>query len=439
MDSLHALQHSQIFMMNNKEIILKACSGDRICVALSGGADSVCLLHQLWQLTKSNNFKLSAVHINHHLRGEESNRDADFCQKLCADLKIPLEVYEVDVINQMEKGESVELAARRLRYEIFEKCNADYIATAHNADDSLETFIINFSRGSGLRGLCGIPSSRGRYIRPLLNFTKQEILDYCNQNYLDYVTDSSNLSDDYTRNKIRHHILPELEKINPKIRLVAIRNFELLNDDNDFLEQSAKELKKLIFDEKKGLKAEGIRTAHSAISARVIIDYCFSITNRFPDALHINQMKNLCFGKGGEIELFDGYRATLKKGWCSIINPKKIKFAVETEVVSVETYRNSLKINNLLLKNAIDYDKIMGKLVLRTRMPQDTIKLAGRGVTKPLRRLQAEVDIYKDYRSITPVAADDSGVIWSYQVGFSENVKISDNTQKVLIFKVYQE
>lgn len=427
-------------MMNNKNpLFFNSCLKGKICVALSGGADSVCLLHLLRELAKNNNIELTAIHINHHLRGDESNRDAEFCQKLCLNLNVPIEVYDIDVMKQMKIGESVELAARRLRYEIFEKCNADFIATAHNADDSLETFIINFLRGSGLRGLCGIPQSRERYIRPLLNFTKLEILDYCKQNNLDFVTDSSNLSDDYTRNKIRHHILPELEKINPNIRSVSIRNFDLLNADNNFLEQSAAELYKCVFNDKNGLKADGIKSAHSALSARVLIDYCFSVTARYPDAFHINQMRNLCIENGGEVELFAGYRAIVKKGWFSIIRPEKISFTVETEIISAEKYRNCLKINNLLLKNAIDYDKIIGKLVLRTRMPQDTMKIAGRGVTKQLRRLQAEADIYKAYRPFTPVAADDGGVIWAYQIGFSERVKINDNTKKVLIFKVYQD
>ena len=409
-----------------------------ICVALSGGADSVCLLHLMCELKKVKDFMLSAVHINHYLRGEESDRDALFCKKLCQNLDVPLTVYDVDVLNQAKHGESVELAARRLRYEIFNSLKADFIATAHNSDDSLETFLINFSRGSGIKGLSGIPFKRDKFIRPILNFSKQEILKYCDDNNLQYVTDSSNLTDDYLRNKVRHHIVPELEKINPSIKKVAARNFALIKDDSDFLEQLATDSFDKCYFENKGISLIELKKLHKAISSRVIMRYCDKITGRSIDALHLSQILDLCSANKGETELFNGYRALAKNGWLKIFKPENLEFSLKTEIIDIKNYQKDDNVNNLFLKNAVDYDKIMGELVLRTRMPKDRMSPAGRGLSKPLRRLQAEAEVLKEQRDTLPVAADDNGVVWSYGVGIDDRVKIDKNTKKVLVFKVYK-
>lgn len=442
MVSLLVLRLKQTFMKNSiknlfNELKIPDFKGE-ICVALSGGADSVCLLHLLYELSKSNDFILSAVHINHHLRGEESNQDALFCKELCKNLNVDLKIYDVDILNSAHQGESVELTARRLRYEIFDLLNADYIATAHNADDSLETFLINFSRGSGIKGLCGIPFKRDKFIRPILNFSKTEILEYCKENNLKYVTDSTNLTDDYLRNKVRHHIVPELEKINPAIKKVAVRNFSLLKTDSEFLEQMANDGFIDCFDVEKGLNLEKLLTYHKAISSRIIMIYGDKITNRTVDNLHLDLMLKLCADKKGKIELFDGYFATVKKGWLSIYKNQTTTFTVQTEVVDIKNYKMSNNVNNLFLKNAMDYDKIVGELVIRKRMPNDRMSPVGRGLSKPLRRLQAEANIPNQERDKVPVVADNNGVIWSYGVGICERVKIDKNTKKVLEFKVYK-
>ncbi len=442
MVNLLVLQLKQTFMKNSiknlfNELNVPDFKGE-ICVALSGGADSVCLLHLLNELSKSNNFSLTAVHINHHLRGEESNRDALFCEKLCNSLNVDLKTVDVDVLGKAHQGESVELTARRLRYEIFDSLNADFIATAHNADDSLETFLINFSRGSGIKGLCGIPFKRDKFIRPILNFSKNEILEYCKENNLKYVTDSTNLTDDYLRNKVRHHIVPELEKINPAIKKVAVRNFLLLKTDSEFLEQMANDAFADCFDAEKGLNLEKLLTYHKAISSRIIMIYGDKITNRTVDNLHLDQMLKLCADKKGKIELFDGYNAVVKIGWLSIYKAQATSFKVETEVVDIKNHKMSNNVNNLFLKNAMDYDKIVGELVLRERMPNDRMSPVGRGLSKPLRKLQAEANILKEQRDSVPVAADENGVVWSYGVGISERVKIDKNTKKVLEVKVYK-
>lgn len=414
--------------------LLPGCS---VAVALSGGADSVCLLHGMRTLASERGFCLSAVHIHHHLRDAEADRDADFCRQLCAGWNIPLTVIEVDVPLEKRPGESIETAARRLRYAAFASLTVDWIATAHNADDAIETFLINFARGTGLRGLCGIPECRDRYIRPLLGWSKRDIVDYCHLHQLVFVEDSSNASDAFTRNRLRHHVLPELQQINPELHAVAGRNFALLKSDLDFLEQEAAGLLTEAEGER-GLSVAKLNAAHQALSTRALSSYCLAQTGRQPDAFHIGQMRALCVNGRGEIGLFSGFRAAVRQGWFFIRSAEPTAFTVKTEQITPENDKIWRNVHNLLFKNAIDYDKMVGKLELRTRLPDDQMRPAGRGVTKAVRRLQAEAGIPKELRDAAPIAADDLGPVWGYEIGVSERVAVDQNTKNVLIFQVYQ-
>lgn len=191
---------------------------DKIIVALSGGADSVALLHVLERL----GYDIEAVHCNFHLRGDESLRDEDFVRSLCERMNIRLTVAHFDTSTYAaQKKISIEMAARELRYDFFErvriKCRASAIAVAHHRDDVAETILLNLMRGTGIRGLHGIKAKNGYIVRPLLSCSKQEIVDYLQRVGETFVTDSSNLKNDYTRNKIRLEILPLMREINPSI------------------------------------------------------------------------------------------------------------------------------------------------------------------------------------------------------------------------------
>lgn len=187
---------------------------------LSGGMDSSVLLHVLLSLSKRYRFKLSAVHVNHGIRGSEADRDESFCAEMCRALGVDFVPVRVDVPTYAaEKNISIELAARKLRYDAFESVmssiGADRAATAHNADDNAETLIFNIIRGTSTSGICSIPYRRGNYIRPLLAVSRQEIAEYSSQYNIGYVTDSTNSDDAYTRNFIRHNIVPLCLKLNP--------------------------------------------------------------------------------------------------------------------------------------------------------------------------------------------------------------------------------
>jgi tRNA(Ile)-lysidine synthase len=203
-----------------------------VLVGLSGGPDSVALLSVLLKL----GYNCIAAHVNFHLRSEESNREEQFVRKLANDLQTPIHIIDFQTFEYAKKeGISIEMAARKLRYGWFEKLavqtSAQAIAVGHHLDDNLETILLNLIRGTGLRGLTGMPVRNGLIVRPFLGSSRTEILNYLQSEQLDYVTDSSNASTEIMRNKIRHEVLPLLESMNPAFR-------EKLSETRHYLSQS---------------------------------------------------------------------------------------------------------------------------------------------------------------------------------------------------------
>lgn len=197
-------------------------NGCKIAVAVSGGLDSICLLHILKELAVKHDYRLVIVHVNHGIRGVEAKRDEEFVEALAKEYGIKNLSYQVDSLAEAGKERiSVEEAARKLRYDCFSQAlkfsKAEIIALAHHADDSVETFMMNLARGSGLKGLTGIPKRRGKIIRPLLGLRRRELRKYLEENSLAYVEDSTNMEDEYTRNRVRRLVLPCIcENINSK-------------------------------------------------------------------------------------------------------------------------------------------------------------------------------------------------------------------------------
>ena len=216
--------------------------GDKVIVALSGGADSVALLHILERL----GYDLEAVHCNFHLRGEESMRDENFVRSLCERMGVKLTVVHFDTVAYSAKKKiSIEMAARELRYDFFEsvrmESNAAAIAVAHHRDDVSETMLLNLMRGTGIKGLHGIKSRNGYIIRPLLGCSKQEILDYLQRVGENFVTDSSNLKNDYTRNKVRLEIIPLMREINPSICATLAETAERIEEAEKIYDKGIEE------------------------------------------------------------------------------------------------------------------------------------------------------------------------------------------------------
>lgn len=221
--------------------------GDKILIGLSGGADSVCLTHILYMLREKLGITIHTAHMNHNIRGNEADRDAEFARKYSEALGIPFVLHSENVTEYAEQnGMSEEMAGRELRYAFFNKFLKENgfskIATAHNRNDNAETVVMNFMRGSGIKGMCGIPYKRGNIIRPILDISRDEIENYCKKNNLEYVLDSTNAEKIYTRNKIRLEIIPKIQaEFNPNFINTVSDNARLLRADAEFIADAAEE------------------------------------------------------------------------------------------------------------------------------------------------------------------------------------------------------
>lgn len=237
--------------------------GAAVIAAVSGGADSMAMLLFLMKIRERYSLSLTVAHVNHGLRGEEARRDENYVRSFCEKNGLRFEVLHADVAAlAKQRGESCEECGRRVRYEFFESIDKNAkIATAHTASDNAETMLFNLARGSSLKGLCGIPPVRGNIIRPLIFCTREEIEAFCRENSLDFVTDSTNLTLDYSRNKIRRIAVPALKEINSAFEENASHFSQNAALDEDFLEGETKALL-LSAQADGGLSCEALLSAH---------------------------------------------------------------------------------------------------------------------------------------------------------------------------------
>ncbi len=391
--------------------------GERVYCAVSGGADSVALLWGLYLLKDQLGFSLEAVHFNHRLRGEESQRDEEFVREFCGQYDIALTVGSGDVVSG-PKG--LEAAAREARYAFFADLPGK-IATAHTADDNAETVLMHLVRGTGLKGLCGIRSCRGNVIRPMLGITRQEVLAFLQEQHLTYVEDSTNSEDAFLRNRLRHHVMPLLKAENPSLaeNLSAMaahlcQDAELLEEMSRYEElPSVGELKNLhpaIRSRmlERFLKEQGVtepETQHIALAERLVFSERPSAVGHFPggvvirrnyDRLEAGQpVKTLgpvCLPVGGQVELEEvGLRV----------------FCTQAETLE----------NTATVFTVEDVDVP----VLRSRQEGDSIRLSGG--KKTLKKLFIDRKIPMAHRDAVAVLADAKGVVGVYGIGVHESRK----------------
>lgn len=288
----------------NKNNLIK--SGDKILVGLSGGADSVCLTHILLSLKESLNTEVFAAHVNHGIRGKEAERDENFVKDFAEKYKITLFVKHADVPNESRKrGISEELCGREIRYEFFDEIVRKYtinsIATAHNKNDNAETVLMNFIRGTSISGICGIPVKRGNIIRPILGLSRDEIIQYIEENNLDYVTDSTNLAADYTRNKVRLNLIPQIQgEYNTNFINVAVKNAANLSMDRDLLEKLADDAEQRCI-ENNSIKLCDFNKEHRALQRRILYRALTRITGTSDvSSLYIDDIEKLILGQSGK-------------------------------------------------------------------------------------------------------------------------------------------
>lgn len=408
---------------------------ESILVGFSGGADSTALLHILWQYSKVAGFRLCAAHINHGIRGDEADRDEKFCKELAERLGIEFFTLRADLPNiAAQSGESIETAARRVRYDFFSKTMKEQgikiLATAHNANDNLETLIFNIARGSGLGGMCGIPDSRptdgGVVIRPMLAMEKKSILDYCKKNSLDFVTDSTNTDTDYTRNLIRAKIIPVMQEINSGAVRNARRTCENLKDDSLCLESMAG----WFLDELRdgyAIDAEKISGSPASVVNRALIRLFTEISNGATlEATHVSSLRNLAKNAvpHSSVSLPCGFEGVIENRKLVL---KKKHQKQETDDYKIELFEgcntisqtnseifigNSQNTKNIYKKSIIlyiDSDKIKGTVFARKRLAGDRIRL--RGMSKSVKKLMCDMKIPLELRDRLPVICDDYGII----------------------------
>lgn len=459
MDSLLCSLHWSTEMNNFTNIVsekfLKAVNtynmldGTReVVVGFSGGADSVCLLYVLNSFKENFNYSLKAVHVNHGIRGDEARSDELFAENFCKDLDIPFFLVDVDCIAEAKKNkESVEECGRRLRYESFNRfCDVDSkIATAHNANDNAETLLFNMTRGCSVKGLCGIPFTRNNIIRPLLLCSRTEIEGYCKENGLQYVIDSTNLNTDYTRNKIRHKVLPVLQEINPSF----LDSFSALSDNAEnvlsYLSESTYSLKEqaqikaFVYDRNLLLKSSKVLTMQ-LIASEFYELFGITLDNKKVKALYD------LLETGGRLQLFGNLFAEVKKDYFRFykftakspeesVTVQNLPFKAVLGDFSIfleEISDNSKFVNQLSNENMIDCNTLSGNLVLRTRKSGDSFTFPKRNVTKSLKKLFNEENIPIELRDKIPVICDGNGVVWVYGFGVTKRCCVTKTSVNII-------
>ncbi len=429
-----------------------------VVVGFSGGADSTALLHFLHSIQSEYNFKIVSAHINHNLRGQEAKRDEIFARDFSKSLNIDFKLLDVDV-EKIAKQEniSVELCARNIRYDFFKSICKEYknikIATAHTSTDNAETVIYNITRGSGIKGICGIPPIRDNIIRPIIECSRHDIENYCKINNLEYVTDSTNLTDDYTRNNIRHNVLSVLKQINPNLEKSinilcenARENQEYINNQvNEVIKESKKEYS--IYDVKV------LKNCHIEILKNVIIkilneNKIYSYSNPI-----VNDICKVIYKGFGAVDVNNFKRIIVKQNMLRLIeeeennvifseklniNSKVIKFnkQISLKVVDIEKFEILVNFDKKVLKNALDYDIIKADLILRNRRQGDKFTLSKRNITKSLKKLFNEEKIPQEIREKIFLIEHESEIIWIENIGVSVRGKVTPNTKNVLIIDI---
>lgn len=399
--------------------------GAVVYAAVSGGIDSMCMLHLLYSVGEKYGITVKALHYNHKLRGEESDLDESFVRRTCEEWGIELICGSGDVNKYAaERKMSTEQAAREMRYKFFESSaeEGSLVATAHNADDNLETMLFNLARGTALTGLCGIPPRRGRYIRPMLPVSRAHIEKYITENAILYREDSTNALDIYTRNILRHKVLPVLREISPSAAENVFRTSEMLRQDDECLDKMAQ---KFIENELSGgkISIDALKSLDTAISGRVIKTLCPEC-----DAGHIKSVLSLCgegvlpsakvsipektvkreygkivFSEENEPEEWDGF--FISPGETHVIEPLGLSVSAE-ECIFDGDIDKSFTI--FVFKSA----DICGKISVRPRKTGDRIRL--NGGSKTLKKLYIEKKVPLSQRDSVPVIADGENTLAVY-------------------------
>lgn len=423
--------------------------GDRVIVALSGGADSVCLLVILNELKKETSIELFAVHVHHGLRGSEADRDSLYAQELSERLGVPFVCVHVKAAEYAkEHGMSEEEAGRHLRYQILEeeriRVGGTKIAVAHHAGDQVETVLYHLFRGSGLKGLGGIRPLRDTIIRPLLSSDRLEILEFLEERGIGHCEDSTNASGDYIRNRLRNEIIPAVtERINSGACGNILQAAEIAFEADAYLEKTAERL----FCEF-GIQSEtgalGILVEPLLLEDGIIRRYVvrrmigeMSLSLKNITSIHIKDTAALLEkGAGRRVDLPAGLYAERSYGelWLRQKDKQEEKLLPEPQM-TVFSYEKGQEFPKNRYTKWFDYDKINNALAVRFRETGDYITLAGGG-KKTVKAYMIDEKIPKEKRDRIPLVADGSHILWVIGYRISEYYKITGDTHTVLQIQI---
>ncbi len=449
--------------------------GDAVIAAVSGGPDSVCLLHVLFSLSGKLGIRLHAIHINHMLRGSESDADQRYAAELCGRLGIPFRAVAIDISGlSRSRGISLEEAGREARYAEFEKyadeAGAAVVAVAHNRNDQAETVLMHILRGSGLDGLAGMEFKRGRIIRPLLEADRAEIEEYCREQGLEPRTDSTNLKADFTRNRVRLKLIPYIDSnFNTDITGGLCRLSKLAGLDGGYLEEcAAREYAAALEESGDGfvrLRLEALRRLHPAILGRVLRLALLGLTGSLKgiESVHLDMLSGLVSkgATGPVVQLPRNIRAGIIYGVLKIylnkeerihsvfsrkieipgtVKAGELNCSIKAEVLeksSVVDKYGKLGYNSMV--QFFDYDLLKEGINIRNRTAGDIFKPYKSNGTKKLKEFFIDSKIPRDIRDETPVIAIGNEVIWVAGFKISDKFKVTENTKTVLKLEISKE
>lgn len=423
-------------MLNKLLVMIRKYSmvlpGDTVVCAVSGGADSVALLFALYLLKEKLGIRLEAAHFNHNLRGEESDRDAAFVKTLCQRYDIPLHMGSANV---MAGKKGLEAAARDARYGFFETLHGK-IATAHTADDNAETVLMHMIRGSGLKGLGGISPVRGKLIRPMLLVTRQQVMDFLEEYHLPFVEDSSNETDAFLRNRLRHHVIPLLKQENPRLGENLSAMAMRLRQDEEALSQMP--------EMDNGLDVAEIRNLLPARRSRVLEAFLKRNGVKEPDSANIAQAEALLVSESPSAKARFPGGVTICRRYERLVAVEERESFEEIRLScpgTAELPQLGIRIRCCQAEAIINTENIFtvhlsGTMTLRVRKTGDTIRLPGG--TKTLKKLFIDRKIPADRRDRIPVLADETGVLGVYGIGVNRERAAEALPAAQILFEVME-
>ena len=428
---------------------------DKVLVALSGGPDSVFLLHFLLKFRKKFGIEVGAIHINHMIRGKSAIEDEDFCRKLSVNLRISFFSVSKNVKYFAKQNKiSVEEAGRIIRYKEFEKALKIYgfnkIATAHNCSDNAETVLLNIIKGAGVKGLAGIPPKRGNIVRPILCLKKDEILNYLDNTGIKFRIDESNFETDYERNFLRKEIIPLIkDRLNPDFENAAFHSSEIFSGFSILLETRVKEkLEETVKNTDDGLSfyVDGINGIEDELKNYIIksaVDDYFKVQLTYAD---VKSLKGLFSNRTGKsINLANNLKAVRErqsviislsekdKGFEPVILSESSEIKIGGKTLVIKPVENAPgKYSGSRLKEYISADKISGKFCLRRWQAGDKFYPLGLTGTKKISDFLNEQKIASSKKKERLILTNKGKIVWVLGLRLDDRYKITNNTKRIL-------